>query len=155
MHETNAEFETRDEENVVGIWALGLIIIVLGGVAILYYIRYVAPFQQFCFLSFFPHFLYSLKYRMVSCGIMSKHLILVHHKYLIFVSIGAVRTVSNSHATHFILGYGAKIFKSLIWLFAHLVFTHFKSLKYLNAFNTCLALNRLNSISISPKNLFN
>lgn len=41
MHETNAEFETRDEENVVGIWAFGLIFIVLGGFAILYYLRYV------------------------------------------------------------------------------------------------------------------
>lgn len=51
MHETNAEFGTRDEENVVGIWAFGLIIIVLGGFAILYYLRYVAPL-------ILSHFLY-------------------------------------------------------------------------------------------------
>lgn len=41
MHETIGEFETKDEENVVGIWAFGLITIVLGGIAILYYLRYV------------------------------------------------------------------------------------------------------------------
>lgn len=73
MHEANAEFETRDEENVVGIWAIGLIIIVLGGFAILYYIRYVAPFKPFIFFSISPHFLYLLEYRMVSCGIMNKY----------------------------------------------------------------------------------
>lgn len=42
MHETNAEFEIRDEENVIGIWALGLFCIVLGVIALLYYLRYVA-----------------------------------------------------------------------------------------------------------------
>lgn len=54
MHETNAEFGARDEENV-GIWAFGLIIIVLGGFAILYYLRYVVPFILFFFP---PHFLH-------------------------------------------------------------------------------------------------
>lgn len=42
MHETNAEFEIREEENVIGIWALGLFCIVLGVIALLYYLRYVA-----------------------------------------------------------------------------------------------------------------
>lgn len=41
MHETNAEFGTMGEENVFGIWAFGLIFIVLGAIAMLYCLRYV------------------------------------------------------------------------------------------------------------------
>lgn len=50
MHETEAEFGTREEENVVGIWGLGLIIIVLGAFAILYYLRYVHITRSFYWL---------------------------------------------------------------------------------------------------------
>lgn len=46
MHETNAEFGTREEENVLGIWAFGLIFIVLGAIAILYCLRYVGSVRS-------------------------------------------------------------------------------------------------------------
>lgn len=41
MHETNAEFEPRESEMNVNIWAFGIIFIVFGVIAILYYLRYV------------------------------------------------------------------------------------------------------------------
>lgn len=40
MHETEAEFETREMDNVFIIWAIALIVIVLGVIAILVCIRY-------------------------------------------------------------------------------------------------------------------
>lgn len=40
MHETEAEFENMDEENFVGIWAIGLIFLVLSVIALLYCVRY-------------------------------------------------------------------------------------------------------------------
>lgn len=44
MHETNAEFEPRESEMNFNIWAFGLIFIVFGVIAILYYLRYVVQF---------------------------------------------------------------------------------------------------------------
>lgn len=41
MHETSAEFEPREGEMNFNIWAFGLIFIVFGVIAILYYLRYV------------------------------------------------------------------------------------------------------------------
>lgn len=41
MHETNADFGPREEENIIDIWIFALIIVVLGIIAILYYLRYV------------------------------------------------------------------------------------------------------------------
>lgn len=41
MHETNAEFEPRESEMNVNVWAFGIIFIVFGVIAILYYLRYV------------------------------------------------------------------------------------------------------------------
>lgn len=47
MHETEAEFGTREEENVVGIWGFGLIIIIFGVITFLYYLRYVDITRSF------------------------------------------------------------------------------------------------------------
>lgn len=41
MYETNEEIKTNREESIFGIWAFGLIIVILGAIAILYYLRYV------------------------------------------------------------------------------------------------------------------
>lgn len=45
MHETNAEFGPREEENIFDVWIFGVIFIVLGVIAILYYLRYVVTVQ--------------------------------------------------------------------------------------------------------------
>lgn len=41
MHETNAEFGPREEENIFDFWIIGVVVIILGAIAILYYLRYV------------------------------------------------------------------------------------------------------------------
>lgn len=45
MHETNAEFEPHEGEMIINIWAFGSIFVVLGVIAILYYLRYVVSFN--------------------------------------------------------------------------------------------------------------
>lgn len=41
MYETEAEFGSEDHEKFMDFWGFGLIIIFLGVIAILYYLRYV------------------------------------------------------------------------------------------------------------------
>lgn len=45
MFEPNDETRTNDERNMFGFWTFGLIIIVLGAIGILYYLRYVKRLQ--------------------------------------------------------------------------------------------------------------
>lgn len=42
MHETNAEFEPREGEMNINIWAFGIVFVVFGVIAILYYLRCVS-----------------------------------------------------------------------------------------------------------------
>lgn len=45
MHETNAEFGPREEESIFDFWIIGVVVVVLGVIGFLYYLRYVVIVQ--------------------------------------------------------------------------------------------------------------